>query len=308
MYDYIESVTAKLCAFTRAYHSLYGKNKIFDDTFAYDLMGQHEFLQMGSLIKHGFKTSLVNPNEYFQKEEIDNTVNTFLSSIPLSRIAYTEDKIESLYQSLKKTDSNGDVQLQYLILGAGLDTFSFRNTHENISIYELDHPNTGFYKLKRIHELHKVIPSNVNFVGIDFNKDDLVDVMAQTSFDTSRKSFVSLLGVTYYLTPNIFEDTVVKLEKLLSKGSNFVFDFPDETTFLSAKDSLVSKLADMTKGLCETMVHGYSFEEIASILKRHNFEVEEHLTASNIQDRYFKNRSDDMNAFSNVHFVTAKKV
>ncbi len=308
MYDYIESVTAKLCAFTRAYHSLYGKKKIFDDSFAYDLMGQHEFLQMASLIKHGFNPSLVKTDEYFTKDEIDHTVNTLLSSIPLSRIAYTEEKLESLYQSINKTNPKQDTLLQYLILGAGLDTFSFRNSNPNLNIFEIDHPNTGFYKLKRINELHKVIPKNANFVGIDFNKDDLVDVMKTTSFDVNKTSFASLLGVTYYLSSTIFEDTVTKLESLLRKGSFFVFDFPDETTFYSEEDSLVTKLADMTKGLCEKMVHGYSLEEITSILEKHNFEIVEHLSPSNIQDKYFKNRSDGMNAFLNVHLVTAKKL
>lgn len=308
MYDYIESVTAKLCAFTRAYHSLYGKKKIFDDSFAYDLMGQHEFLQMASLIKHGFNPSLVKTDEYFTKDEIDHTVNTLLSSIPLSRIAYTEEKLESLYQSINKTNPKQDTLLQYLILGAGLDTFSFINSNPNLNIFEIDHPNTGFYKLKRINELHKVIPKNANFVGIDFNKDDLVDVMKTTSFDVNKTSFASLLGVTYYLSSTIFEDTVTKLESLLRKGSFFVFDFPDETTFYSEEDSLVTKLADMTKGLCEKMVHGYSLEEITSILEKHNFEIVEHLSPSNIQDKYFKNRSDGMNAFLNVHLVTAKKL
>ena len=308
MYDYIESVTAKLCAFTRAYHSLYGKKKIFDDSFAYDLMGQHEFLQMASLIKHGFNPSLVKTDEYFTKDEIDHTVNTLLSSIPLSRIAYTEEKLESLYQSINKTNPKQDTLLQYLILGAGLDTFSFRNSNPNLNIFEIDHPNTGFYKLKRINELHKVIPKNANFVGIDFNKDDLVDVMKTTSFDVNKTSFASLLGVTYYLSSTIFEDTVTKLESLLRKGSFFVFDFPNETTFYSEEDSLVTKLADMTKGLCEKMVHGYSLEEITSILEKHNFEIVEHLSPSNIQDKYFKNRSDGMNAFLNVHLVTAKKL
>lgn len=62
MIDTQESITAKLCSFARAYHSNYGKEKIFDDYLAYDMMGKEEYEEIGQLIEHDFDTSICNPH------------------------------------------------------------------------------------------------------------------------------------------------------------------------------------------------------------------------------------------------------
>ena len=54
MIDKHESITAKICSFVRAYHSIYSHEKIFDDSLAYDLLRQHEYLKVGQLIEHNF--------------------------------------------------------------------------------------------------------------------------------------------------------------------------------------------------------------------------------------------------------------
>lgn len=51
MIDTVESMTAKLCSFARAYHSNYAKQKIFDDRLAYDMMGREEYEEIGQLIE-----------------------------------------------------------------------------------------------------------------------------------------------------------------------------------------------------------------------------------------------------------------
>ena len=65
---------------------------------------------------------------------------------------------------------------QYVICGAGMDTFAFRNDDPKIKIYELDHPDTGRYKRERIRELEWNIPKNLVFVPIDFSKEDMTEV------------------------------------------------------------------------------------------------------------------------------------
>ena len=327
MYDYQESITAKLCAFVRAYHSLYGQPKIFDDSFAYDLMGQHEFLQMAKLIENNFdlkKTlkDFLNSSNYvtFNKALIEKTVTKLLSAIPLVRIAYTEAQLQKLYQKAIANQSSQDSLLQYVILGAGLDTFAFRNDKSDLQIYELDHLNTGMYKIKRLTQLRKVIPQNLHFVGINFNTDNLLEVMQGTTFKKDVLSFVSLLGVTYYLTASVFEDTVSKLEKLLSIGSYFVFDYPSALSKNAYENAdhridskayqydlnLVKKLSSMTKDLGEQMAKEFSFDEIKDILKRHHFEVLDHRCPQAIQQDLL-NQGSSLKAFPNVHLVTAIK-
>lgn len=294
MIDKHESITAKICSFVRAYHSIYSHEKIFDDSLAYDLLDQHEYLRVGQLIEHNFYVSKYDENYVFDRSLIDDTVNRFLSPIPLSRIRYTED-------SLKEYAQNEPVQ--YVLLGAGLDTFAFRNTNRNIEIYELDHPDTGRYKKDKIKSLEWVIPQNVHFVPIDFNTQSISKVLLNSGLDTYKKTFFSILGVTYYLSLGVFSKTIETLSSLTKRESVIVFDYPDETTFSSDENSPVTRLHQMTELLGEKMVHGYSFKEIEKCFSSYSGKVLEHLTPDDIDKRYFQKRHDGMKAYANVHLV-----
>ena len=150
-----ESITAKLCSFARAYHSNVGRKKIFDDYLAYDLMGRDEFEKIGQLIQNDFETDISDKNYSFDPERIVHTLNRYITPIPLSRIAFAEQKLVQFAEKYGVC--------QYVICGAGMDTFAFRNDNPNIRIFELDHPDTGRYKQERIRELEWNIPSNLTF-------------------------------------------------------------------------------------------------------------------------------------------------
>ena len=139
-----ESITAKLCSFARAYHSNTGRKKIFDDYLAYDLMGKDEFEEIAQLIQNDFGTENNADNTGIETERIFPKLNRYIAPIPLSRIAFAEQK---LIEFAGKYD-----KCQYVICGAGMDTFAFRNDDPKIKIYELDHPDTGRYKRERIRE------------------------------------------------------------------------------------------------------------------------------------------------------------
>ena len=94
MKTYQESITAKICSFVRAYHSAYAKHKIYDDSLAYDLLGQNEYLKIGKLIEHNFNEveAKNDSNYYFDKEKIAPVVEQFLAPIPLSRLAFSKER------------------------------------------------------------------------------------------------------------------------------------------------------------------------------------------------------------------------
>ena len=130
-----ESITAKLCSFARAYHSNTGRKKIFDDYLAYDLLGKEEFEEIGQLIQNDFDLNKQKKNNDLETANIRPTLNRYISPIPLSRIAFSERKL------LEFAQRHG--VCQYVICGAGMDTFAFRNDNPDIRIFELDHPDTG---------------------------------------------------------------------------------------------------------------------------------------------------------------------
>lgn len=300
MIDKHESITAKICSFVRAYHSAYSKQKIFDDYLAYDLLGQSDYIKIGQLIEHGYETEKYRKDEHFSKEQIEKHVIESLSPIPLSRIAYTEQKLCEFARVHEKT--------QYVLLGAGLDTFSFRNADKSIEIFELDHPDTGRYKLEKVKELELIVPDNVHFVAIDFNHDNLIEVLKKSGFDTHKPAVFSILGVTYYLSLDVFDRTLQMIDELTDSSAMVIFDYPDETTLVSTdEDSRVYRLRMMTKKLGENMVYGYRSEELVNALEKHNFKVYEHKDPQMLQSMYFQDRTDGMKAYENVHLLSGIK-
>ena len=292
-----ESITAKLCSFARACHSNVGRKKIFDDYLAYDLMGKQEFEKIGHLIQNDFDLRNTDENEDFETEHIFSELNRYIAPIPLSRIAFAEQKL--LEFAGKYTEC------QYVICGAGMDTFAFRNDNANIKIFELDHPDTGRYKRERIQELEWNIPKNLVFVPIDFSKDDMNEELLKAGFNPEMPSFFAILGVSYYLTLPVFEQTIKKISELCRAEGKIVFDYPDETTLREKNAERVHTLADITEKLGEKMLHGYSFAEVNSVLDKYGFEIEDHETPQMIQKHYFDGRDDGITAFENIHFMLA---
>ncbi|MBO7395160.1 MAG: class I SAM-dependent methyltransferase, partial [Ruminococcus sp.] len=211
-----ESVTAKICAFVRAWHSNRSREKIFDDYLAYDFMGKEEYDSIYELISSGLDGS-----EQLSREETELMINEYFAPIPLSRIHFNEIRLADFAKA------NGKVQ--YVICGAGSDTFSFRNTNDDIEVFEIDHPDTQRYKLEKIRELEWNIRGNVHFVPVDFEKERMCDKLLAAGFDPAKKTFFSLLGVSYYLTLDVFTDTLRQMSELSALGSRVVFDYPIKT-------------------------------------------------------------------------------
>lgn len=299
MVDLQESTTAKLCSFARAFHSNFGKNKIFDDYLAYDMMGKELYEEIGQLIENQYQPELLDPTEGFDKRKrLPDLVNCF-APIPLSRIAFAEQELQSF------ASQHG--RCQYVICGAGMDTFAFRNKNPNILVFELDHPDTQRYKLQRIENLEWSIPENVHFTAVDFSTDNLANALENSGFDPELPTFCAILGVTYYLPLPVFEQTIRQIAILSKTGGKIVFDYPDETTFRRSSIQRIKYLSEITKKLGEPMVQGFSLQDMNYVLARNSFTVEKHLSPEKIQKDYFDNRPDHQRAFENIHFILAKK-
>ena len=244
-----ESITAKLCSFARAYHSNTERKKIFDDYLAYDLMGKEEFEEIGQLIQNDFDFDNTAYDPGFETERIYSKLNRYIAPIPLSRIAFAEQKLAEF--------AGKHYKCQYVICGAGMDTFAFRNDDPGIRIFELDHPDTGRYKRERIRQLEWNIPENLSFVPIDFSKDDMTQVLLSAGYDPDIPTFFAILGVSYYLTLPVFEQTIKKIAELCRAHEAafrdtrvFSFKKGEELKAISlTENSLVYVLGRDTNGL-----------------------------------------------------------
>lgn len=284
-----ESVTAKICAFVRAWHSNLSRQKIYDDYLAYDMLGKEEYDSIYELISSGLDGS-----QQFSREDTEQIISEYFAPIPLSRIHFNESRLADFAKT------NGKVQ--YVICGAGSDTFAFRNDNEDIEIFEIDHPDTQRYKLEKIRELEWNLRPNVHYVPVDFEKERMCDKLLASGFDPNVKTFFSILGVTYYLTLDVFTDTLNQMAELSALGSELVFDYPIKTGVFPRR---VERLELMTEALGEIMRGGYDYNEVSRALYGLGFQIDTYMPPEKVQKEYFDGRADDLKAFENVSLISA---
>ncbi len=115
---------------------------------------------------------------------------------------------------------------QFLVLGAGLDTFAYRQPEwaHGLHIYEVDHPTSQDAKRERLAAASISIPRNLAFVSVDFEHETLRDRLTANGFDFTTPTFVSCLGVLVYLTMDAVTD-LFRFITSLAPSSEFVFTF-----------------------------------------------------------------------------------
>ena len=115
---------------------------------------------------------------------------------------------------------------QYVVLGAGLDTFAYRNPYpaSALRVFEVDHPATQAWKRKKLAAARIGVPSSVTFAPVDFERQTLADGLERAGFDRQAPAFFSWLGVTMYLTAEAVTSTLAFVVST-PRGGGLVFDY-----------------------------------------------------------------------------------
>jgi methyltransferase (TIGR00027 family) len=114
---------------------------------------------------------------------------------------------------------------QYVILGAGLDTFAYRNSFPLLRVFEVDHPATQARKRSYLEKAAIPIPASVTFVSVDFERQMLPDALRQSGFKSDEPTFISFIGVVRYLSREAFISLLTSIVSSMQVGSEVVFDF-----------------------------------------------------------------------------------
>ncbi|CUB45668.1 MULTISPECIES: class I SAM-dependent methyltransferase [Bacillus] len=297
------SITSLVSAFGRAYHSEFDNPKIFDDYVAKEFISQKERndIEMNMVQGiHFFNTDIAQQFQDNPQEILKWITQVQLSPTPLARAAYCERVL--LHEITLGTK-------QYVILGAGLDTFSFRHRElENkIEVFEVDHPSTQKFKKERIKEAELEVPNHLHFVSMDFTKGFSYEQLQNEGFE-NKKTFFSLLGVSYYLTKEELSSLIECLFEMVPEGSSIVFDYPDENLF--TEKGLSNRVENMVKMAAiggEPMKSCFSYAEMEALLEKAGLLIYEHLSPKDINTFYFEGRNDYLKAFETVHYVHAVK-
>jgi methyltransferase (TIGR00027 family) len=114
---------------------------------------------------------------------------------------------------------------QYVILGAGLDTFGLRNRDPGLHVFEVDHPNTQTWKRRRLQDENLTVPSTLHFAAVDFTRHDLEAELRRAGLRLDLPVFFSWLGVVPYLEPPAIQATLATTARLSGATGGIVFDF-----------------------------------------------------------------------------------
>jgi methyltransferase (TIGR00027 family) len=185
---------------------------------------------------------------------------------------------------------------QYLILGAGLDTFAYRQPAPlgSLRIYEVDHPITQDWKRDRLRAANIAIPSYLTFVPIDFEKTSLAAGLEAAGFAFDAPTFCSCLGVLQYLTADAI-DATLRFVLSLPPSSEIVLSFVLPQEALSGSEAEMIAIATQRAAeVGEPWLSRFHADQLSSKLRELGFSRITHLRPDEARERYFRGRRDGL--------------
>lgn len=290
MKDGTASRTADIAAATRARHDLRAAQPVFVDPFAIELTAP--------LWRRIVRTRFL---DWLIFDLLLRSLSPIGTQIIL-RSRYAEDVLQ---QALAAGVD------QYVIVGAGFDSFVLRrpDLESRLRVFEIDHPATQAVKRERIALLTAETPSNLEYVGVDFERETVGDGLARSGFRRERSAFFSWLGTTPYLSNAATLATLRSISTATTTGSQIVFDYLAPVQALAADDAqIVEQLKRFTARRGEPLIGEFDPDLIAGELRGVGFELIENVSGAEQARRYLANRQDDLVPMGASYFAHARVV
>lgn len=193
---------------------------------------------------------------------------------------------------------------QVVILGAGLDTFSLRNPHAGVTVYEIDHPATQAWKREQLANAGIKPSSWPTYAPIDFERQSLAGGLASAGFQAGEPAFFQWLGVVPYLTR---EAIVVTLDFIASiEGAEVVFDYAEPfENFPPATRAYLTAVAERAAAIGEPWLSMFNPPDMAALLQARGFAEFEDVTRAELAARYYGELGEGLLAGPGPHVVRA---
>jgi len=198
---------------------------------------------------------------------------------------------------------------QYVLLGAGLDTFAYRNPYrdEGLQVFEVDHPGTQRWKQQLLAEAGIGVPPSLTFVPADFERDDLGGALRQAGFRADQAACVSWMGVTMYLTADAVLSTLGTVAGFAA-GSCLCFDYRVPATMLNPIERVINEvLEQQIAALGEPWLSTFDPAQLQSQLLEQGFSSAASATPDDLNVRYFARRKDGLRTGGGVRIMCANK-
>ena len=258
------SQTALRVAIRRAAHQLVDLPPVLDDPIALPLLGSgHE---------HDLERAM---------HRVARDFRGFMAA----RTRYVEDQL---------ADAVADGVTQYVILGAGLDTFAYRNPFTSLQVFEVDFPATQAWKQAKLAEAGIALPAGLSFVPLDLECNELAEGLVEVGFDTRQAAFFSWVGMVPYLTLEAFRATLATVGGLPC-GSGITFDYVDlPDTLTPPRQKVFHGLAKRLAAAGEPLQLFLSPQELEEELRSAGFDRVEQVGIERLNEIYFDSRTDGL--------------
>lgn len=258
------SMTARAVATRRAAHQLLDRPALFDDPIAVPILGPELHVDP---VRHADPRS--------------RAFRAFMAA----RSRYAEDHLRAAV---------GAGARQYVILGAGMDTFAYRNPWPRLTVYEVDFPSMQQFKRTMLHSAGIEEPANVKYVPFDLEHRTLLESLKDLGFQADQPAFLSWLGVVPYLSLASFRSTL-DLAASLPAPSAISFDYSLSPSHLSPRLQAAQKsLAARVAAAGEPFQLYFTPEQVTNELHTAGFDQIEQTTFSDLNQLYFNSRSDGL--------------
>lgn len=295
------SRTAFITAFIRAYHSANEVSKVFDDWMAAQLLTAEEYAFFEEMYYR--RTLRDNPQASRRPDQRRSVVTAAMrggvAGSILSRARFAEEALE-------KAIAEGVEQ--YVLLGAGLDTFALRRPDllQRIRVIEVDLPATQVVKRQRLAALGFSPPPTLHFVAVDFSREELPQALARSCLRAEIPAFFSWLGVTYYLERENLFQVLRTLSEAAAPHSLLAFDYMDRAAFDPARAApQAQKLQDKVRLLGEPMKTGLDPLGLEEDLRELGWKLQQDLASQDLEEAYFRGCAAELRPGEYLHLALA---
>lgn len=281
MIDDRPSRTAEGAALRRAAHQLLDDPRVHDDPLALTILEPTRAAELRA-----------DPRQIE-----DGPVAPFLRAIVAVRSRLAED-------ALARAIARG--VRQYVILGAGLDTFAYRNPHPGLRVVEVDHPATQAWKRQRLAEADIAVPEGVAFAATDFEAEPLSAALGRAGLRRDEPSFFSWLGVTAYLpSPDVLA-TLATIALFAAGGGGVVFDYGVPPASLAPPQrAAVEALAARAAAAGEPFRSFFEPRTLVAAVRGLGFREVRDVPPDELNATYFAGRADGLRVGGAGHILVA---
>jgi methyltransferase (TIGR00027 family) len=257
------------------------EERLFDDPFAYKLLplGWRVFFRLVYL--PGLRSLVLSLRE--------RRMPGSLGAI-LCRTRYVDDV-------LKRSLAEGLDQL--VILGAGFDSRAYRIAGmDQVQVFEVDLPGTRKLKKTRVEQVLGAVPENVTLIGMDFDQDNLEDILGAADFQEGRRTLFIWEGVTQYLTAEAVGNTLEFVSGVSGVGSAIVFTYVRRGLIDGTEGpEWFGPFLSFAEKVGSPLTFGLDQAELEQYLSDRGLKLIEDVGAAEYQDLYLKPVGREMNVF-----------